>query len=200
MLEIKKIIYKGIFIFFCTILSAALFLGIIINAIDRLISKSVFPVLNSECVVRTLGANFETVNASISFYQPDGLLLGSYERAWYGTQLNIECINFKTKNSFLVFPYRIFSDKNKNGTGVNLYGYYTKKSFPAIYDFPEIGQREKHYLKVMFYLLKTIPEFTILFSSAKYETVSINNFGYGFEYNLTMSPDNSVFIKSYNVE
>ena len=106
-----------------------------LGSIKKKLSKTNLSIYSTGTMIKTFGQNTETVSAVISFFTPSGNLINSYERAWHGWELNLECIVFTFESGSIVFPYRLFSNESKYGTGVKLFDYYNLKDYPAIYDY-----------------------------------------------------------------
>ena len=140
-------------------------------------------ILNTGCTIKTFGRGDSEVSAMISFYTPSEKLIGSYERAWNGSALNLECIVCKMKNGALVFPYRLFSDTSE-GTGIVLFDIYAEKRYPAIYDYSFFSQEEKKAVQTLFKAAVFSRYLLILFSSARLQTVTLHNFEPDAEYGL----------------
>ncbi|UTC68093.1 MULTISPECIES: hypothetical protein [unclassified Treponema] len=178
------IIFLSVSFLFFLIFGAADFYADKLNSIEKQISESGFTVYNTGTVIKTFGQNTETVSAVISFFTPKGELINSYERAWHGQELNLECIVFTFKTGPIVFPYRIFSDESKQGTGLNLFNYYNRGGFPAIYDYTFFSKEEKALIKELYGYTVFSPYLLKLFSSAKIKTVILRNFKPDTEYLL----------------
>lgn len=196
---------KYFLIFFSIIsflfLSAFVFVKLYASRIEKaekILAKSNIEFFNSGCVIKTLGQNPETISAEISFYTPNGNLAGRYERAWNGWELNIECFSLKLKNGNLVFPYRIFSDKSKRGTGIKLMPYYSTNNFPEIYEYPFLTNEEREAIKTLFKSAKFSPYMFLTFSSLKKKTIRLRNFEHDAEYNLISSKTGTIILQKIN--
>lgn len=191
---------KRFFAIFCTV-SALFFLmfGIVrlyayrIAYAEKKLSGYDINIFNTGCVIKTFGRGSSSVNASVSFYTPTGTLIGSYERAWKGWELNIECIVFKFKKGCLVFPYRIFSDKTV-GTGIVLFNMYTENNYPEIYKYSFFSEEEKQLITVLFKSAVFSPYLLSLFSSAQIKTVTLREFSPDSEYGLKILPSGEIIL------
>ncbi len=190
-----RIIFSAVSVLFLFIfLIINLYAGSIEYAEEKLSGRT-FANFNTGCVIKTLGYNSETFSAAVSFYLPNGALIGSYERAWQGWELKLECIVLNLKSGAIVFPYRIFSDKSKYGTGVKLFSYYTKGGYPAIYDYSFFQAEEKEAVNVLFRSAALSPSLFLFFSSAQKQSIRLRNFHPDTEYALTVSPSGKIFLK-----
>lgn len=162
---------------------------------EKHLEASNLSIFNTGCIIKTLGRNSETVSAEISFYEPDGTLCGRYERAWHGWELNIECMVLNLKSGNLVFPYRIFSDESKHGTGVNLIPYYSKNNYPATYGYTVFSKEDKKAIQTLFKAAAFSPYLFLFFSSAKKQTILLRNFTPDTEYLLTVSTAGRISFK-----
>lgn len=189
------IIFSLVSFLFFSVFILINFYSLNIENAEKHLANSNLSIFNMGCIIKTLGRNAETVSAEISFYEPNGTLCGRYERAWQGWELNIECIVLNLKNGNLVFPYRIFSDKSKHGTGVNLIPYYSKNNYPATYGYTFFSKEDKKAIQTLFKSAALSPYLFLFFSSAKKETIPLRNFTPDTEYTLTVSAAGRISFK-----
>ncbi len=161
----------------------------------KLLSSKKFYIRNAGCIIKTLGRNTESVSAKISFYSPKGELINSYERSWQGWELEFECIVLEMSSNLLVFPHRVFSDETKYGTGVWLFDYYSKDSFPAIYDYRLFSEEEHSAVKRLFQMVKFSPYIFKLFSGARAVTINLRDFKPDQEYLLSIDSKKRIYLK-----
>ena len=168
-----------------------------LGSIKQKLSKTNLSIYNTGTVIKTFGQNTETVSAVISFFTPRGDLINSYERAWQGWELNLECIVFTFESGSIVFPYRLFSNESKYGTGVKLFDYYNLKGYPAIYDYSFFSKEERELIKGLYEYAVFSPYLLKVFSYARIKTVSLRNFKPDTEYLLYAGSDGEIkFIKN----
>ncbi len=167
----------------------------IIQDSKKILMGRKFYIRNTGCIIKTYGRNTESVSAIISFYTPQGELIRSYERSWQGWELELECIVLEMGSNILLFPHRIFSDKTKYGTGVWLFGYYSRNAFPAIYDYQSLSAKEHEAVKKLFQMAKFSPYLFKLFSGAKARTINLREFKPDQEYVLFINSKNKIYLK-----
>ncbi|AIN94563.1 hypothetical protein [Treponema putidum] len=200
MLKRKKrflIIFLSVSSLFFIIFGSVSFYNYKLGYIKQKLSKSNLDIHNTGTVIKTFGQNTETVSAVISFFTPRGYLINSYERAWHGWELNLECVVFTFKSGSVVFPYRLFSNESKYGTGVKLFDYYNRKGYPAIYDYSFFSDEEKSLIKTLYKYTMFSPYLLKVFSYVNIKTVSLRNFRPDTEYLLYAGSDGEIkFIKN----
>ena len=200
MLKRKKrvlIIFLSVSLLFFLIFGAVELYNYKLGSIKQKLSKTNLSIYNTGTVIKTFGQNTETVSAVISFFTPRGDLINSYERAWQGWELNIECIVFTFESGSIVFPYRLFSNESKYGTGVKLFDYYNLKGYPAIYDYSFFSKEERELIKGLYEYAVFSPYLLKVFSYARIKTVSLRNFKPDTEYLLYAGSDGEIrFIKN----
>ncbi|MEL3912271.1 hypothetical protein [Treponema pedis] len=189
-------IFSFVSLLFLFIFIIVNFYSLKIEYAEKKLLNGNFEIYNTGCIVKALGQNTENVSAAVSFYLPDGKPLGTYERSWHGWELKLECIVLQLKKGALVFPYRIFSDESKYGTGIKLFSYYLKNGYPAIYDYSFFSDEEKDAVKTLFSFAAFSPNLFLTFSSAKKQTVSLRRFNPDTEYILTVSSSGSLLLKT----
>ena len=168
-----------------------------LGSIKQKLSESNLSIYNTGTVIKTFGQNTETVSAVISFFTPSGNLINSYERAWQGWELNLECIVFTFESGSIVFPYRLFSNESKYGTGVKLFDYYNLNDYPAIYDYSFFSKEERELIKGLYEYAVFSPYLLKVFSYARIKTVNLRNFKPDTEYLLYAGSDGEIrFIKN----
>ena len=199
MLKRKKrvlIIFLSVSLLFFLIFGAVELYNYKLGSIKQKLSKTNLSIYNTGTVIKTFGQNTETVSAVISFFTPRGDLINSYERAWQGWELNIECIVFTFESGSIVFPYRLFSNESKYGTGVKLFDYYNLKGYPAIYDYSFFSKEERELIKGLYEYAVFSPYLLKVFSYARIKTVNLRNFKPDTEYLLYAGSDGEIrFIK-----
>ncbi|UTD12517.1 hypothetical protein HO345_05780 [Treponema denticola] len=200
MLKRKKrvlIIFLSVSLLFFLIFGAVEFYNYKLGSIKQKLSKTNLSIYNTGTVIKTFGQNTETVSAVISFFTPRGDLINSYERAWQGWELNLECIVFTFESGSIVFPYRLFSNESKYGTGVKLFDYYNLNDYPAIYDYSFFSKEERELIKGLYEYAVFSPYLLKVFSYARIKTVSLHNFKPDTEYLLYAGSDGEIrFIKN----
>ena len=168
-----------------------------LGSIKQKLSKTNLSIYSTGTMIKTFGQNTETVSAVISFFTPSGNLINSYERAWHGWELNLECIVFTFESGSIVFPYRLFSNESKYGTGIKLFDYYNRDGYPAIYDYSFFSKEEKELIKSLYGYAVFSPYLLKVFSYARIKTVSLHNFKPDTEYLLYAGSDGEIrFIKN----
>ena len=200
MLKRKKrvlIIFLSVSLLFFLIFGAVELYNYKLGSIKQKLSKTNLSIYSTGTMIKTFGQNTETVSAVISFFTPRGDLINSYERAWQGWELNLECIVFTFESGSIVFPYRLFSNESKYGTGVKLFDYYNLNDYPAIYDYSFFSKEERELIKGLYEYAVFSPYLLKVFSYARIKTVSLHNFKPDMEYLLYAGSDGEIrFIKN----
>ena len=200
MLKRKKrvlIIFLSVSLLFFLIFGAVELYNYKLGSIKQKLSKTNLSIYSTGTMIKTFGQNTETVSAVISFFTPSGNLINSYERAWHGWELNLECIVFTFESGSIVFPYRLFSNESKYGTGVKLFDYYNLNDYPAIYDYSFFSKEERELIKGLYEYAVFSPYLLKVFSYARIKTVSLRNFKPDTEYLLYAGSDGEIkFIKN----
>ena len=200
MLKRKKrvlIIFLSVSLLFFLIFGAVELYNYKLGSIKQKLSKTNLSIYSTGTMIKTFGQNTETVSAVISFFTPSGNLINSYERAWHGWELNLECIVFTFESGSIVFPYRLFSNESKYGTGVKLFDYYNLNDYPAIYDYSFFSKEERELIKGLYEYAVFSPYLLKVFSYARIKTVSLRNFKPDTEYLLYVGSDGEIrFIKN----
>lgn len=170
-----------------------------ISFLKKSLEKQDFENLSLGCTITSFGNGNGTFSASISFSQPNGKMISSYERSWYGKELYAECIVLSFKKNNLVFPYRLYSDKTKKGTGTTLFPYYTIDGFPAVYNYSFFSQKEKKLIEDIFKTSKVLsfisPKFLTAFRNVKMETAVLSDFKADSGYALTFDKKGNLIFK-----
>lgn len=199
MLKRKKrvlIIFLSVSLLFFLIFGAVELYNYKLGSIKQKLSKTNLSIYSTGTMIKTFGQNTETVSAVISFFTPSGNLINSYERAWHGWELNLECIVFTFESGSIVFPYRLFSNESKYGTGVKLFDYYNLNDYPAIYDYSFFSKEERELIKGLYEYAVFSPYLLKVFSYARIKTVNLRNFKPDTEYLLYAGSDGEIrFIK-----
>ena len=200
MLKRKKralIIFLSVSLLFFLIFGAVELYNYKLGSIKQKLSKTNLSIYSTGTMIKTFGQNTETVSAVISFFTPSGNLINSYERAWQGWELNLECIVFTFESGSIVFPYRLFSNESKYGTGVKLFDYYNLNDYPAIYDYSFFSKEERELIKGLYEYAVFSPYLLKVFSYARIKTVNLRNFKPDTEYLLYAGSDGEIrFIKN----
>ena len=200
MLKRKKrvlIIFLSVSLLFFLIFGLTDFYNYKLGSIKQKLSKTNLSIYSTGTMIKTFGQNTETVSAVISFFTPSGNLINSYERAWQGWELNLECIVFTFESGSIVFPYRLFSNESKYGTGVKLFDYYNLNDYPAIYDYSFFSKEERELINGLYEYAVFSPYLLKVFSYARIKTVSLRNFKPDTEYLLYAGSDGEIrFIKN----
>ena len=200
MLKRKKrvlIIFLSVSLLFFLIFGAVELYNYKLGSIKQKLSKTNLSIYSTGTMIKTFGQNTETVSAVISFFTPSGNLINSYERAWHGWELNLECIVFTFESGSILFPYRLFSNESKYGTGVKLFDYYNLNDYPAIYDYSFFSKEERELIKGLYEYAVFSPYLLKVFSYARIKTVSLRNFKPDTEYLLYVGSDGEIrFIKN----
>ena len=200
MLKRKKrvlIIFLSVSLLFFLIFGAVELYNYKLGSIKQKLSKTNLSIYSTGTMIKTFGQNTETVSAVISFFTPSGNLINSYERAWHGWELNLECIVFTFESGSIVFPYRLFSNESTYGTGVKLFDYYNLNDYPAIYDYSFFSKEERELIKGLYEYAVFSPYLLKVFSYARIKTVNLRNFKPDTEYLLYAGSDGEIrFIKN----
>lgn len=139
----------------------SLFLGLLL-AIIALAAFSAYTVMRQKRVLQNLEQRIgqlkeeqiplrfmvlsrsgESVSARFRFYTADGKEIASFERSWNGYELAIDTILVPIGERFVGFPARVFTDAVAPGKGTNLFAYYDRSGFPAIFETPNLGAPER---------------------------------------------------------
>jgi len=191
------IIFLSVSLLFFLIFGAVELYNYKLGSIKQKLSKTNLSIYSTGTMIKTFGQNTETVSAVISFFTPSGNLINSYERAWHGWELNLECIVFTFESGSIVFPYRLFSNESKYGTGVKLFDYYNLNDYPAIYDYSFFSKEERELIKGLYEYAVFSPYLLKVFSYARIKTVNLRNFKPDTEYLLYAGSDGEIrFIKN----
>lgn len=137
----------------------------------------------------------DTISARIAFFTPDGESAGSVERSWQGWELNIDCIMVSSGTGWLVFPYRVFTDKTALGQGTVLFDQYTSEGLPLLYTYPELTRKERAILHELFSIVKTEQWLPRFLGTLHHETVSIRSFEAGKEYSFFVTKNGKLTLR-----
>ncbi|HCM28011.1 MAG: hypothetical protein A2Z99_17070 [Treponema sp. GWB1_62_6] len=96
----------------------------------------------------------ETVSARFAFYDAAGTEIAAFERSWKGGELSIECLVVPVAGRTLVFPSRVFADSAVPRIGTELFNYYDRAGFPAVFDSPALDGKAREALSDLFGLLR----------------------------------------------
>ena len=96
----------------------------------------------------------ETVSARFAFFDASGTEIAAFERSWKGYELSIECLVVPIADRTLVFPARVFADSAAPRIGTELFTYYDRAGFPAVFDSPELDAEARDALSDLFALLR----------------------------------------------
>lgn len=135
-----------------------------------------------------------TISARLAFFSPDGDLSGSLERSWSGWELKIECVTVGSDRGWIVFP-RLLSTDATAGPGVDLFRYYDRSGFPAIYDSPRLTRKERSALRRLFWLVRVERWLPLFPGTLRHETVSVRSFDAGTEYLFFVARDGSIDLR-----
>lgn len=84
--------------------------------------------------VLILSRSDEAVSARCFLYDADGREIASFERSWSGWALDVESISVPVSGRVFAFPSRISAGRASPRGGTDLFPYYDKGGFPAIFD------------------------------------------------------------------
>jgi hypothetical protein len=116
-------------------------------------------LLKSETVplrFMVLSRSDETVSARFRFYDADGVEIASFERSWNGSELSIDSVIVPVGERALVFPSRVFTDAVPPKRGTELFGYYDRGGFPAIFNSSALDKTARSALGELFGRVRTI--------------------------------------------
>lgn len=140
------------------------------------------------------GRSVDTISARLAFYSQSQDLLGTVERSWAGWELRLECIMISVPSGWLVFPFRLSSDESATFGGVSLMRYYSRSSFPALYDRSVLTDTEERALSHVFSLVQTERWIPPIFGTLHRQAVSIRSFEPGKEYRLFVTRDGTLHL------
>lgn len=101
-----------------------------------------------------LSRSDQAVSARFRFYDADGREIAVFERSWNGSELFIDSIVVPVGGRNLVFPSRVFTETTAPRRGTELFGYYDRDGFPAIFDSASLDGRLRSSLSVLFSRVK----------------------------------------------
>ena len=101
-----------------------------------------------------LSRSDQAVSARFRFYDADGREIAAFERSWNGSELFIDSIVVPVGGRTLVFPSRVFTETTAPRRGTELFGYYDRDGFPAIFDSASLDGRLRSSLSVLFSRVK----------------------------------------------
>lgn len=81
-----------------------------------------------------LSRSDQFISARFLLYDADGRELSMLERSWNGSELSIEAVVVESAGLFFVFPSRAAADGGSPRSGTELFWYYDRDSFPAVYE------------------------------------------------------------------
>lgn len=157
-------------------------------------SRFVAKTQRTSTTVTLYGRSNETISARFGFYTLDGDLVYAMERSWQGWELILDYKLIKTSSGFLVFPYTIYTDVNKNSKGLKIVSNYERHKVPYNYYFSDITKKEEKDLKFLFFLTKFDSLFPIL-KSISTKSFYIRSFDAGTMYSLVVYKDGSLSLQ-----
>lgn len=158
------------------------------------------------------------ISARFRFYNADGREIASFERAWSGYELAIDSLIVPVAGKQLLFPVRVFTDAIAPGKGTELFMYYDRDGFPAIFDSQSLDREARAALSQLFSrvklteslfssgnttnkqgtadegeknLIKPVPS---IFGNAVHDIKQFRRFEIGVVYALLVRPDGGVEI------
>ena len=90
------------------------------------------------------------VSARFRFYDADGNEISSFERSWNGSELSIDSLVVPVGARALVFPSRVFTDLVPPRRGTELFAYYDRDGFPAIFQSAALDRTARSALTDLF--------------------------------------------------
>ena len=145
--------------------------------------------------VTVYGRSVDTVSARAEFQTVDGDLAGTLERSWSGWEIKMDCIEIKTGDGWIVFPFLMYTDATPPGSGIDLIRYYNRAGFPAIYDSPRLSPLERKALRRLFSVARTELWMPSAFGSLAHRTVGLKSVEPGTEYALYAGKDGTLQFK-----
>ncbi len=97
-----------------------------------------------------LSRSDQSVSARFIFYDADGREIAMFERSWNGSELAIDAVLVPVGERFLAFPARVFTDATAARRGTELFGYYDRGGFPAVFDSASLDAAARDALSVLF--------------------------------------------------
>ncbi len=91
-----------------------------------------------------------SVSARFRFYDAEGVEISSFERSWNGSELSIDSVVVPVGERALVFPSRVFTDAVAPKRGTDLFGYYDRDGFPAIFHSSALDRGARSALSELF--------------------------------------------------
>jgi len=138
-------------LFICAILVAGFVLvrqrTLIAKLEDRL---SVLQAASVPLRFMVLSRSDQSISARFRFYDADGREIASFERSWNGSELAIDSVLVPVADTFLAFPSRVFTDSIAPRRGTDLFTYYDKDGFPAIYESSALDASTRKALSILF--------------------------------------------------
>jgi hypothetical protein len=102
-----------------------------------------------------LSRSAETVSARFSFYDAEGTEIAAFERSWKGSELSVEFLAVPVAGRTLAFPARVFAAPSIPRIGTELFTYYDRAGFPAVFDSPALDAKARQALADLFALLRS---------------------------------------------
>ena len=98
------------------------------------------------------------IKAKIKFYDLSGREISSFEKSWPGGELYIDMLLFPVRgdkatgaaDSYLAFPYRVFTDTVSAASGSLLFDSYDSGGFPEIFAGISWSAKEEKAIKSVF--------------------------------------------------
>ena len=140
------------------------------------------------------------IKAKVKFYDLSGRELSSIEKSWPGSALYIDMLLFPVRgdkatgdaDSYLAFPYRVFTDKLSAASGSLLFDSYDSGGFPEILAGISWSPKEEKTIKSAFSAarkkaasgLPAAGEVKGSFGSAVHEVSTLSSFEEGIVYQV----------------
>lgn len=154
-----------------------------------------------------LSRSDSSISARFRFYDADGRDVASFERAWNGSELAVDSLLVPVGGRYLAFPVRVFTDAVAPRRGTELFPYYDRDGFPAIYDSETLDNATRAALADLFSKLKTAEnlyrgaaEGTLekplrkIFGNAVHDLQRFRRFEVGTVYSLVVHSDGGIEI------
>lgn len=154
-----------------------------------------------------LSRSDSSISARFRFYDADGRDVASFERAWNGSELAVDSLLVPVGGRYLAFPVRVFTDAVAPRRGTELFPYYDRDGFPAIYDSETLDDATRAALADLFSKLKTAEglyrgdaegalekPLRNLFGNAVHDLQRFRRFEVGTVYSLVVHSDGGIEI------
>lgn len=137
-----------------------------------------------------LSRSDQSVSARFRFYDADGKEIASFERSWNGSELAIDSIVVPIADRVVAFPFRVFTDAVAPGKGTELFDYYDRDGFPAIFWSVGLDGKLKSALVELFARVrayeKSLAPIPGLYGSAVHDLRRLGAFEVGSVYSLVV--------------